>query len=39
MNEVLELQQLSKGSEVETAGWTLLTTLIGTSTISNSCNK
>ncbi|MBW8280953.1 class III lanthipeptide [Bacillus amyloliquefaciens] len=28
---------MSASAEVETAGWTLLTTLIGTSTISNNC--
>ncbi|WP_187366995.1 class III lanthipeptide [Bacillus andreraoultii] len=38
MKDVLELQQLNEGSEVEPAKWyTIFTTLIGTSTISNNC--
>jgi hypothetical protein len=38
MKDVLKLQQLNEVSEVRPAKWyTLLTTLVGTSTISNNC--
>ncbi|MCY7711178.1 class III lanthipeptide [Bacillus safensis] len=38
MNEVLKLQQLNEDSEVSPEAWyTIFTTLVGSSTISNNC--
>ncbi|WP_326848436.1 class III lanthipeptide [Bacillus safensis] len=38
MKDVLKLQQLTENSEVEPERWyTIFTTLVGSSTVSNNC--